>query len=607
MLTIVKRNEGEFADWLKTRHAEACNLLAGYGLKPDELLSTEVGWLMCLPKYREKFLEFDPFQFSFLLDRSRKRSINKARQIGFSFVIASESLARCHLKATHTAVCVSYNLDDAKVKIASVKELHDQLPLEYQKKLVIDRETKVSFRSVSSKRQLSSVISYPSKAPRGKSGDVYLDELAHCHNDEAIFAGSTALIVRSGGQLTIGSTPLGQRGVFYNIHAEPYDKKSGWSRWDIPWWLCRMFSKISFNEEAIRLCAATPTAERVLKWGTPAIIEQFETLSLSQFQQEFELAFQDEKVSFFPLDTIQACATKEAREIPIYDNLEQLAAQAHKLNDLCVGLDIGVTNHPSELWIVEKDGPGFIPRYRETYKNTPFPKQRERLIKILKTLDGAWSVMRLDETGLGKDMTQSLQQVFGRRKVLGVAFSMKSKERLANNFKILLQDKEILLPRDRELINQIHSIKQKITASGNAIFDSDKNSKTHADKFWALAMACHREPRKRRVGPGVIGVRTLGGKREDQKTEIAPKQDPHAGILERIFDVKDNDSTPPQGVRSSAMASARPLTRRELAQRGREILKAIRIWRQSGDSERVENLKLEYKRLRSEAAKLSGR
>ena len=55
---------------------------------------------------------------------------------------------------------------------------------------------------------------------RGKKGDVLLDELAHMANDREVYTGSTALILRSHGQLTGCSTPLGRRGIFWEIATE---------------------------------------------------------------------------------------------------------------------------------------------------------------------------------------------------------------------------------------------------------------------------------------------------------------------------------------------------------------------------------------------------
>ena len=69
-------------------------------------------------------------------------------------------------------------------------------------------------------KRLSRIISNPSKAPRGKKGDIYLDELAHYVNDREVYRGSSALILRSHGPLSGASTPLGRRGIFWEIAHE---------------------------------------------------------------------------------------------------------------------------------------------------------------------------------------------------------------------------------------------------------------------------------------------------------------------------------------------------------------------------------------------------
>jgi phage FluMu gp28-like protein len=55
--------------------------------------------------------------------------------------------------------------------------------------------------------------------------------------------------------------------------------------------------------------------------------------------------------------------------------------------------------------------------------------------------------------------------------------------------KMLFQKRLIPIPKDRDLAYQIHSIKKTVTASRNLVFDTEKNEKHHADKFWALALA----------------------------------------------------------------------------------------------------------------------
>ena len=95
--------------------------------------------------------------------------------------------------------------------------------------------------------------------------------------------------------------------------------------------------------------------------------------------------------------------------------------------------------------------------------------------------------------------------------VVPEVFTNDSKERWATDFRILLQRRDITLPRDRDLVGQIHSIKRHVLPSGKVAFDAERTSKAgHADRFWAIALACQKE-RGPAAGGGVeIGVRVVG-------------------------------------------------------------------------------------------------
>jgi hypothetical protein len=75
--------------------------------------------------------------------------------------------------------------------------------------------------------------------------------------------------------------------------------------------------------------------------------------------------------------------------------------------------------------------------------------------------------------------------------------------------KILFQKRAIQLPRQRELVAQIHSIKRRVSASGNVSFDAERTKNAHADRFWAVALACQKERQVARA-PIEISVRILG-------------------------------------------------------------------------------------------------
>jgi phage FluMu gp28-like protein len=66
------------------------------------------------------------------------------------------------------------------------------------------------------------------------------------------------------------------------------------------------------------------------------------------------------------------------------------------------------------------------------------------------------------------------------------------------------------MPRDRELVGQIHAIKRRVLPSGKVSFDAERNAKGHADKFWAAALACQRERQVERPKGGQIGGRVVG-------------------------------------------------------------------------------------------------
>lgn len=585
----VKRDEYELDRWLRKQSAKATEMLEGWGMRPSELISSEIGWLMCLPKYKNNPLVFDFFQRGFLTTRARLRCMLKGRQVGFSFGIACEALARCHLKPSHTAVCVSYNLDDAKEKIRYIKELHEELPLQFQKEMVIDSKTEVGYASNSTDRKLAKVVSFPSKPPRGKSGDVYLDELAHCQNDATIYQGATAVISRSGGQLTVGSTPMGQRGIFYDIHTEHFNKYPGFWRQEVPWWLCQHFCRDVAM--AAKLAPGLPTQVRVERYGTQALIDQFNALPLEDFQQEFELVFQDERVSFYPYDLINPCATKEAEQIPVYSNIAMLAEVMGKLGPLHLGFDVGRSKHPSELYVFERQGEQFIMRYTEQFRDMPFPQQRERLFQICDLLGEHMRVFRIDDTGLGKNLAEDLLQKYGSKKIVPVTFTNEVKEQIANNLKILFQEQNIVLPRDRAIIGQIHSIKQKITPSGNTVFDAERSRTHHGDKMWAIGLATFRKRAQKKVAIE-LHLREIGAPQEiETGRELGPQQHPTLGA-QIVAEVSE------QVKRERAEFNA--LSTTELLAKSKKLAIAWRVWRREGNEEKAREVGASYRRLRRE-------
>ncbi len=464
MLTVVKKNEQEILD----------------------ALATELGFLTAIGIFDAEPLTFDGYQMEFLNNSKKYRWVVKARQVGFSFLFACEALARCHLRDGQTSVFVSYNLDDAKGKIAYARQLHDELPLAYRKRLVVDSKTELGFESNSMSKRVSRIVSVPSKAPRGKKGDIYLDELAHYTDDREVYKGSTALILRSKGQLTGCSSPLGRRGVFWEIAEQELRRYPAYSRQIVPWWLCRFFC--NDVKAAAKQAPAMETEERVQVFGLQGIQDQYDSLMLEDFQQELEGKFVDESYSFYPYDLILPCTTDH---LSFYSDFQAFPDRIR--GRLTAGFDVGRNRDLSELVIVEEINGVYHLRLWRSYDRVPFAEQEADLARMMQVLPIAR--LSIDQSGIGMHLAENLQRRFDQY-IRRENFTNQAKEIWCNDFRILLQHRNIVLPKNRELVSQIHSIKKRLTPSGKASFDAERSAgetRGHADRFWALVLACQKE------------------------------------------------------------------------------------------------------------------
>lgn len=487
---------------------------------PDELarwLATESGFIEGVCLIDDQPLRLEPYQRNFIEymrpdgRRPRERIANKSRQVGFSFLMGVESLARAHLNPGHRSVFISYNLADAKEKIHTARMVYEQMPRAYQMRLVVDSKTELAFEDATG-RNRSRIISMPAKAPRGQSkADIYLDELAHCPNDREIYIGATAVTSRgSGRQLTIASTPLGQRGIFWEIYREQVKAYPGFQRFCIPWWFCEAFC-VDVPLAAV-VAPSMPTVERVERFGTEGLRSQFEALPLQDFRQEFEADFVDEAVSFLTYDTILPCCDPELTIATVPAEVDTSAIKGR----LVGGVDIGVTVDKTVITLFDMVGEGRTASYRIvgrfTMDGIPLHHQMHTHREILSSLP--IERYRVDMGGIGRQTAVQLEEEFGRDVVEPVHFTNDIKRRMAIGLKLLLEQRRIELDREREVINDLHSIQKRTTASNNVVFvcertGAERKKEGHADIFWSIALAVDEEPPK--STGGVVGVRMIGG------------------------------------------------------------------------------------------------
>jgi len=463
---------------------------------PETAVSRWLAWLveyLDLPDATsDPDARWEPYQVHFLNNSDLFSIWNKSRQVGWSWTAAADAVSHGAQIPRTTSIFVSINLEEATEKIRYAKQIVEALDAEVRPKLIIDNRLEIEFENG------SRLISHPCRPVRGKArGRVYLDEFAHYPKDVEIYTSALPVVTR-GGQLLIGSTPLGAKGRFWEIFDQKIQPYPGYRRRAVPWWTVSALCKDIAG--ALKLAPFMLTAERVHLFGTDRLKQIFENLPLEDFQQEYEAAWIDETTAWITWDEIKRnqldaqagqlvyWQTKTVDDALALVETLQLAQRGGQIEQVLVGgMDIGRTRNATEIILLGKSPAGLLPyRVGVTLAQVEFDDQRAVASALLDHLN--ISQFLIDQNGIGRDLAEKLSAVYPGR-VQGVDFTNATKELWAVETKLQFQRAHVPLPLERDLSYQIHSIKKKVTAAKNSVFDAPRNEKHHADKFWALALA----------------------------------------------------------------------------------------------------------------------
>ncbi|MGL4981692.1 MAG: hypothetical protein ACRC4W_02330 [Treponemataceae bacterium] len=479
---------------------------------PDEKLN----YIYAFMQYNNSPLHLDFWQDDFIKSKKKYICILKSRRTGYSFATALKGLVKAMdgERTNYVKQFVSYNEADALEKIRYAAAFYNSIPKKYRKKIVTENKSSLEFLDKNGKTT-SRLISLPCRPPRGKGGDIALDEQAIYHPklSKTIYQAALFCIAR-GGCIEVGSTPLGTVGMFYDICSDEF-KFPDYERYNIAWW----YSQALCNnvEKAIDLADMMTTEERVYSFGTDTLKSIFQNATLDDFQQECECTFIDSASSYISLDLIyKNTPGKRECDIPSstisdeeyfnlsldvdinhYTEADDLIAnynpQKHG-SPLFLGYDVARTRDAIAFYIIGNFNGKKKSVLKIEKRDKSFEWQKDIFRKLMRGLPIYRSCM--DCTGMGLPLFEELHKEFGER-IEGVNFNMQSKEMLAMNVKFSLERNDFLLANDRDFHSQIHSIKRVATSGGSFRYDADRNEKGHADSFWAWALANHAATEKK--------------------------------------------------------------------------------------------------------------
>lgn len=466
-------------------------------------------------QFQQKDLLLDFWQDAYIRSFARFIAIVKSRRVGWSFICSLKGLIKAMDpdRIGYTKQFVSYNEEDALEKITYAKQFYDSIPeCDAKKKLIVDNKSQLVFQDKNGITQ-SRLISIPCRPPRGKGGDISLDEYAiYQPKMQKLIYDAALPVISRGGTIEMGSSPLGKIGQFYDILTDK--EKYDYERYNIPWWFCR--DLCIDVPTAVKVAPGLSTVERVETFGTKIIKLIFKNSDFDTFVQEYECGFIDEAESYIPLDLIYAntpgkresdldlSACSKMTDEEYWEYNRGIDFQQYKDldtailnydpdyhgNTLFFGFDVGRHHDRSVMFLI-----GLMPDGKKRdfarieLKNASYESQKELILKAYKELPIFKG--NIDRTGIGDNIYEDVHKKLGDR-LEGIQFTQESKEIMAIDVKRGLEQKEFLLANDKDFHNQIHSIKRTSKGGGKHFsYDSDRNDSGHADSFWAWALASY--------------------------------------------------------------------------------------------------------------------
>ncbi|MFA5423049.1 MAG: terminase family protein [Phycisphaerae bacterium] len=342
---------------------------------------------------------------------------------------------------------------------------------------------------------------------RGWSANIILDEFA-LHKDSREIWKALFPTVTRGYKIRVISTFKGKTNKFYELffgaptlqryNGKDYEfvgDKGGWSK--------HFVSITQAVEMGLKL---------VDEQGKPCEPDDLR-LALNDddaWEEEYMCVPSDEVSAFLTHDIISSVEDVKANAAPEW--MDRLIAAAEKnyadykltkiapplpldilknvtfLGDLYAGMDIGRRRDLSVIWLDQKINNVLNPVAIFELKRQPYFVQ----MQVMHTLLARSELRRMcvDETGLGGQLVEGAQDIYGSSRVEGISFTPESKEALAVGLKQNFEDRGSIIPATSTVRNSLHSVKKYATTTKHFRFDAERTEATgHADHFWAKALS----------------------------------------------------------------------------------------------------------------------
>lgn len=428
-----------------------------------------------------------PYQRRYLQDQSRWKAACWARQTGKTFTSTLEAVLDCLEAEVEGRISrwtiLSISRDRAIDAIRQGVILHLRAIGAAYEELTddtLDAEELAHMVRFPGGSYIRAIAARPETA-RGMSDHLLLDEFAHHRDNRIIWRALVPVVSKPGLKLRVISTPNGLGDMFHEIMSDGFG----------------LFSR------------HVVTIHDAVADGLPRDIDELRRAARDPdtWAQEFECVFLDRAGSEW-LAYDEILAALDAEPLPPYGG------------DPCfVGMDIAARGDRTVIAVLEQPQGARAPRLAErltalfrrpsaltadalvlreliVMRGETFSSQLSCLDEVFRR----YRVVRcaIDQTGMGEMPVQEAQRRHGQYRVRGVIFTAAAKLDLAVAMKDRLQARRLLLPRAaigdevavRDCIEDLRAVKMTVGSAGLPRLLAERTGSGHADRFWAIALAC---------------------------------------------------------------------------------------------------------------------
>ena len=425
-------------------------------------------------------LQLDPWQKE-VLNSKGNICVCSGRQTGKSTVVAIKA-AEFVLQNPKKQVLIVSVTEDQAIELLLKVQLYIEFNFKKWIKTGTDRPTKTVLRLTNGSIVRTKAVGARGLGVRGFTIDMLIaDEAAFMPED--VWPAVTPMLLTTGGDIVLLSTPHGKRGYFFDRYHDETFK--------------------TFHVNSQEVIENRPVCETWNKFQKDFAIEFLESeksrMSEREFGQEYLGLFIDDLAQFFPDDLLQKTL------------IQQKQVVSKEGRDFFLGVDIGRLGGDDTVFVVfEKRGEMLVQREKIVWKRALLNQISENIID----LDRVWNFQRiyLDSGGIGIGVFDTLYSTPGfRKRVKGINNSETiieydqygkekkkkiMKEEIYANLLHLMGKRKILLFDDGDIWLSLKSVQYEyINQRGGAmikIFSPD-HSQSHLAEAIVRAAYCSKE------------------------------------------------------------------------------------------------------------------